>query len=281
VAGQIRRVVWSVGGDGGDIMISPPHQDHPYGRAIVGTRAQDALPYLNGQGVHGEAVELDTSWLFVGHVDEIIAFADEDTLLMPCPYLASTLIHERLALGEDGDKMPIGWDWLDAPGTTQTLAQIAIATNAGGAWKSAWLPDPGPGIPAGQPGATNVVEIPGHPFVLGDYLRIGPEILEVTAVPSLDEVRVERGVAGTDTPAHPAGARIYAYTELMVRNLVDRPGHATAFLEVSARGRVEAARTQLYTELGAYAPSLLRLPVLYDLQQNQQSDYFWLATTAK
>ncbi len=170
-------------------------------RVISRARAHavNAVRHLKAQGVHGDPIRIDTSWLLVGHVDEIISFAGGNTLLMPCPYLASTLIHERLEADHDNDPMPIGWGHWTNSVTHQTIKQIAIAPAGANQWKDTRLPDPGPGIPAGQAGVTNVVEvtIPGHPYVEGDYVRVGPEIMLVEDVISTNVVKFERGHLNT------------------------------------------------------------------------------------
>lgn len=65
---------------GGNVIVSPPDPGrYPHGRIIVG---RDMDPAFKGffaaqrvqAGPQGDLIEVDTSWLKVGHVDEIVAF---------------------------------------------------------------------------------------------------------------------------------------------------------------------------------------------------------------
>ncbi len=62
---------------GGDIECSPPVRGYPFGRIITAKSAagetNHLLPFLRGQVVQ-LPIEIDTSWLTVGHVDEIVSF---------------------------------------------------------------------------------------------------------------------------------------------------------------------------------------------------------------
>lgn len=60
--------------DGGNIDVSPPDAQNPYGRLIVG----DDLPisgvdFLEKQKIQGPIIKIDTQWLLVGHMDEMIS----------------------------------------------------------------------------------------------------------------------------------------------------------------------------------------------------------------
>ncbi|MCX7805329.1 MAG: protein-arginine deiminase domain-containing protein [Planctomycetota bacterium] len=64
---------------GGAIMASPPVPGFPFGRLLVARHAHPAIKdFFRAQNVQagrrGELIELDTSWLKVGHVDEIVNF---------------------------------------------------------------------------------------------------------------------------------------------------------------------------------------------------------------
>ncbi|MEU8123834.1 protein-arginine deiminase family protein [Spirillospora sp. NPDC049024] len=76
---------------GGNIEVGPPHPKAPAGVVVVGnqtTRQPDGstatdmdpelLAFLRGQSQSGQRVlEVDTSWLDVGHVDEVLAFVPD------------------------------------------------------------------------------------------------------------------------------------------------------------------------------------------------------------
>ena len=63
----------------GNLDVSPPLPGFPNGRFYYGnsgtaTLQPELVALLNAQGVQGPGVELDTSWLLIKHVDEIVSF---------------------------------------------------------------------------------------------------------------------------------------------------------------------------------------------------------------
>ncbi|MHC5057490.1 MAG: protein-arginine deiminase family protein, partial [Planctomycetota bacterium] len=77
---------------GGNIEVSPPVDNYPLGRLIVGSNLTDEFPslgqFLRGQrlqtrhagGSDYRLIELDVNWLHVGHVDEIMTFVPTGVL---------------------------------------------------------------------------------------------------------------------------------------------------------------------------------------------------------
>ena len=101
----------------GNLEVSPPHTDangrrFPYGRVITGRQRElamhpDALRFLEAQGVQWPPIVLDTSWLTIGHVDEIVNFVPARTplgwkVLLPSPLAARNTLDAliRRSLGE-------------------------------------------------------------------------------------------------------------------------------------------------------------------------------------
>lgn len=99
----------------GNLEVSPPHTDrsgrrHPYGRLIAGTQRElsmhpDAMRFLEAQGMQWPPIMLDTSWLSIGHVDELINFVPARTapgwkVLLPSPRAARDAM-ATLASGHD------------------------------------------------------------------------------------------------------------------------------------------------------------------------------------
>ena len=96
----------------GNLEVSPPHTDSagrrfPYGRVIIGQQREltmhpDALRFLEAQRVQWPPIVLDTSWLSIGHVDEIINFVPARTsigykVLLPSPLMARTVLDGLIA----------------------------------------------------------------------------------------------------------------------------------------------------------------------------------------
>lgn len=68
--------VHSPGNYGGNIEISPPLKDAPYGKIITGSVASDELKrFLTSRGTLHPLAAVYTGWLLVGHIDEIMCFA--------------------------------------------------------------------------------------------------------------------------------------------------------------------------------------------------------------
>ncbi|MFI6292536.1 protein-arginine deiminase family protein [Nonomuraea sp. NPDC050790] len=100
---------------GGNIEVGPPSRNGPAGVVVVGNTTQqaddgstltdmdpDLLAFLRGQA-HGRqsVVEVDTSWLDVGHVDEMLAFVPDlrdprglGAVLRAAPAIALLIIEE-------------------------------------------------------------------------------------------------------------------------------------------------------------------------------------------
>ena len=73
---------------GGNLEVIPPHENndknYPFGRMVIGhnpapdayfweSMAQQQVDFLNAQGVQGPPIFVDTAWLTVSHVDEVIS----------------------------------------------------------------------------------------------------------------------------------------------------------------------------------------------------------------
>jgi protein-arginine deiminase len=74
----------------GNLEVTPPLPGFPLGRIYYGrsgdvTLHPEVVSFLKAQGVQGPPVEVDTSWLLIGHVDEILSFiptVDGKSLMM-------------------------------------------------------------------------------------------------------------------------------------------------------------------------------------------------------
>ena len=105
---------WESNGDGyGNIEVTPPLPGHPDGRILVG-RASDGMPgepllSLLGEQRAQALTPIDTGWLCVGHVDEVVGFVPDAT----APRGFRALVPDVVA----------GWTLLEAldPSTTLPL----------------------------------------------------------------------------------------------------------------------------------------------------------------
>ncbi|PRP98596.1 protein-arginine deiminase family protein [Enhygromyxa salina] len=87
--------------NGGNYMVSPPTEQHPFGRIIYGHQENfecNHAGFLDAQRVQS-AIRIDSTWLKVGHVDEMLAFLP-DRSSKPNPKWPFKLLfaNSRLAL---------------------------------------------------------------------------------------------------------------------------------------------------------------------------------------
>jgi protein-arginine deiminase len=98
----------------GNVEATPPHTDRqgrrfPYGRMIIGkyhavTTHPGVLKFLEAQGVQWPPIIVDTSWLVIGHIDEVVNFVPAKTkagfkVLLPSPKAAREMLQALLAKG--------------------------------------------------------------------------------------------------------------------------------------------------------------------------------------
>jgi protein-arginine deiminase len=130
----------------GNLEVSPPlegrDRDYPRGRIYAGTQGAramhpDVIGFLEGQGAQAPVLWLDTSWLVIGHVDEVVSWVPSDTgnsfrMLVPSPRLALDILRkaEKDAPGcllNRGTKRPDSQkdEFCDAP-VAEVLADRAL-----------------------------------------------------------------------------------------------------------------------------------------------------------
>ena len=100
----------------GNLEATPPFTDRQghrfrYGRLITGKQGElsmhpGVLRFLEAQGVQWPPIVVDTSWLAIGHVDEVVNFVPAKTragfkVLLPSPKTARELLDSLVAEGMD------------------------------------------------------------------------------------------------------------------------------------------------------------------------------------
>jgi protein-arginine deiminase len=129
----------------GNIEATPPHTDRhgrrfPYGRVIAGKKHEftmhpGVLRFLEAQGVQWPPIVVDTSWLAVGHVDEVVNFVPAKTktgfkVLLPSPKAGRETLRALLAKGLEEspvfaateDEMTLGALRMTVSQTSENLA---------------------------------------------------------------------------------------------------------------------------------------------------------------
>jgi Protein-arginine deiminase (PAD) len=123
----------------GNLEATPPHTDRqgrkfPYGRMITGkhhdsTMHPGVLKFLEAQGLQWPPIVVDTSWLAIGHVDEVVNFVPAKTkkgfkVLLPSPKAARDMLEALLANGlEDEPVFVATEDELTLGALRMTIAQ--------------------------------------------------------------------------------------------------------------------------------------------------------------
>jgi protein-arginine deiminase len=112
----------------------PPHGDYPLGRILRGSVPSfhpDPVmaTLLASQNVQPPLL-LDTSWLYVGHVDEVFSFAKASSprgwvLLANDPALAKKMLEDQVTKGNGAIKMFVGKKWVDE-NWNESSAEITI-----------------------------------------------------------------------------------------------------------------------------------------------------------
>lgn len=112
----------------GNLEVTPPLPKYPMGRIYYGkadgdTLHPDVVEFLKAQKVQGPPVEIDTSWLMIRHVSEIINFIPSQTgeplLLIVSPEAGIKLIEELAEKGYEGAAINRGL-------STQTTVRAAL-----------------------------------------------------------------------------------------------------------------------------------------------------------
>jgi len=207
---------WLRGGEnvanGGNLMISPPIAGYPYGRPIVGDKDTSFTNYLEMCKIQTNAVITETSWLMVGHIDEVIMFADTNKILYADPWKAANLLHDEIVAGHLTNEIWFGTEMGES--RWKTIPEVAIAAAVSGYKTNTIL---SPGLAANTNDAT--LAFSNLVFEIGDYLRVDNEILKVTATNGYN-VTMKRAQASTIATSHANGTITYALSENLIENII-------------------------------------------------------------
>lgn len=117
----------------GNLETIPPYGNYPLGRVIRGnikSFGPDAsfVKMVESQGVQ-PAVYVDTSWLFVGHIDETMSFfkapnARGWVLLVNDARMAKKMLEDQVAAGNGGVAMFEGKVWSDNTNAQTTISAL-------------------------------------------------------------------------------------------------------------------------------------------------------------
>lgn len=255
--------IHSSGNYGGNLVPSPPVKGAPWGKLVVG-KLQDLdggyLTFLNGQR-RQPIVSIDTSWLEVGHVDEMVAFArgaKQKTFctLVASPRIALAILREAFARHLVGASILRGLTLESARALIDKRDQDAFdmgdpSTSAGtfpitkllrGKW---WIQDDGPEsvAPIDPPGIYRAMAQTYAGFMRGGirYLR------------------------GEGKATHPAALSVRELLQFEVTTAFDKTGKNAWLFETNrliGKNIIEPLSKALQTEFPD--AQVLELPVIFD-----------------
>lgn len=105
-------------------------QSFPYGRIIYGSGVlQETKDFYEAQRVQAPALTVDTSWLIVGHVDEVFSYVPAATergwkLLVGSSTLARSMLTQWQAQGHGSQPMFVGKRWSDGRSAEITIDEV-------------------------------------------------------------------------------------------------------------------------------------------------------------
>jgi protein-arginine deiminase len=124
----------------GNLETIPPYQkdgvSYPLGRVLRGATSSwfpdRAFAKMVNAQLQQPAIEIDTSWLFVGHVDETLSFVKAPTprgwmVLANDATMAKQMLEDAERAGEGDTPMFVGKSWVDFQTNDETPAQITIS----------------------------------------------------------------------------------------------------------------------------------------------------------
>jgi protein-arginine deiminase len=195
---------------GGNLEVVPPHEGYPVGRTLVGSTPDRPIDdhyggLLDAQYAQAPMLRADTSWLAVGHIDEVLSFVADPSsprgwkALLQSPAEAWQMLLDLVAADPDNANLLMfqGKEWgLGAPadmtvGEVLADAEFAAAQDSGQAYADElrdllerevgltdddivempflWESFPPYGFLALSPGVVNLLTLNGHALVPRPY----------------------------------------------------------------------------------------------------------------
>lgn len=241
--------------NGGNLLVSPPSNDYPLGRIVYGTSANatfvnNSATFYNASGVQ-DPIILDSTWLRVGHVDEMMTFvktgAGTYKVLLMSPRLAYLLIRAAASTAAVG---------------MNALIQSAVAVNdlriAAGVHQANTLPG---AVAHFQP--LQVAPNPSYRLAAVNAYVANPPVPANTD--RWIVVRTDIGDLARAVGAHPREVRVVAPR---FGDVFEIQAHGTVFeglglaMADKFQPYLDQARATLRAELGLLDADIIDVPVL-------------------
>ena len=267
---------YNIHGNGGSIECTPPYTGFPLGRILIGdphpgVGFDQGIRYQNVQlgaiaGGLGDPLQLDTSWLHVGHVDEVLSFVPVSSslgyvCLVASPETAVDILHECYVNSHPVAPTPTvnvplycgsgSWQQSDVqtelvkidPTPTGRFATARLSSDINNATTLTFDISP-------QDTSNEI------PFAHDDVVRIDNEYMRVDSHTGTTVVirTGDRGYWGSTASAHAAGSIVYAVSERVEDNL-EGGGH---------QAMIDGMITPLAGEMPGLSATIVNIPVLFD-----------------
>ncbi len=217
--------------EGGNIEVTPPCQNHPLGRVVMGTKGLDAKlkGFVDQQKVQGPAVTVGTDWLAVGHVDEIFCFVKRGeksfVVLVPSPMKAIRILQDMIKAGEGSKEMWVDYEIVPRFPRKRSVEKVLTNEKVAQFQHTTLQKRIGPDettIHIGQ----------DRRFEVGNVLTIEDERVKITGGAGTTVLTVDRHVDGTAPASHKKDELIYHEEDLIYwnRKVEDKIGEAVAQL---------------------------------------------------
>jgi len=284
-------VVDGVGaGGGGDVETTAPLRDYPLGRVFMGTAAgflefgkfaaRQKVQVRPNRTLNGP-IRLNTEWLVVGHVDEMVCFVprgDSYAILVASPRAAVDVLHDLWLRGDGMKYLLIG---------NRKVGQIALPVQSvlisrfGSKYSTTTSV-----LLQTDVGAVSGLEVAVACFDNGDVLRLHDEYVEVTAGGGTTTLQVKRAVIDGTLPkyapaGHGIGSKVYALSTYMLDNVRSSP--IANEQQKCAQEHVDDVvqrLTDLLVESGETNVEIVPLPVLFSRHEYDDGGVRFLAMTS-
>lgn len=117
----------------------PPYtngaESFPHGRIIIGSGVlSETREFYAAQSIQGPVLKVDTSWLLVGHVDEVFSYVPAATprgwkLLVGSPRLAREMLEKASVDGHGATQMFIGKTWWGGANAAISIDEVLADTD--------------------------------------------------------------------------------------------------------------------------------------------------------
>ncbi|MFZ2656394.1 MAG: protein-arginine deiminase family protein [Victivallales bacterium] len=264
-------------GNGGDIEVMQPDNANYYGKIYYGSETfkfPNTIKLLKDQGMQSLS-KFDTSWLLVGHVDEVMSFVGGKKVFVPSPRKAFDLMHNQIITGNGNETIKTSTSSGTVPMASETKTFTEICIDPANSFNLYTLET---FFPSGLLKSSANISFTSAESVFPEksFLRVDDEILYVRTVVKNKKTgeyktTIQRGtntgigvdyIVPSTLSAHAPSAKMYVISNSMLANISTKTNHATGII-----------KRKFLQYLYGY--TLVEMPVLFG-----KTDGLWYAATS-